>query len=289
MEQTLKKIHIPRYKEVYLEYLKTNPKYLNINEIKGGVIDSEIYKYKKLNFVIYIEKDDDMIEISIRREDKIKNVPCLYIKIDKSYKKYNSHKVAYIENISYYKDCVQLGLNYPGGGSILLKLAIKYLTENKQKFDINRIFLTDTSTMYCEGISNKFVFPVLYSLVHGDTWYGKYGFKPYNPEINEPDMELYDKYKNNKKIILETKIKNIKHEKLLKYFIKYNKIKDPRNIEKYSNKFREKYNDLYINNFFEDHIKNFDIHCKILSKIYLKLFKKLDLHNFHKHAFYLDI
>jgi hypothetical protein len=282
---------IPRVEEVYKEYLLTNPNILNKNKrqrlCKGGKPQKILYKFENINFLIYYVKSPISYDISIKRDDNIELQDCLHIVIKKDDKENNIDKVAYIENISYYEDCVKIGLKHPGGGGVLLRLAIQFLKEHKNEFDINKIQLTDSSTFYCKDLNGSLQLPVLYTLLYGDTWYGKYGFTPYNSLKNKPSKSLLKKYNKNKEIVTSVKIKD---SYLWDYFVDiiYKNESDDKK-SKLSEKFKKKYGELYIYQFFQIYMKNFDLICKNLSKFYIKFAEINNLTNFSGKSFYLDI
>ena len=63
-------------------------------------------------------------------------------------------------------------------------------------------------------------------LSSGDTWYGKYGFRPYNNTTNEIDPYLNQKYNNNKKIMNKITISDINIVRYIKLTKKESLIKD---------------------------------------------------------------
>ena len=67
----------------------------------------------------------------------------------------NDDGIAYIDNISYFDDCIDTGLKYPGGGTILLKMAIQFIMDNKTKYKIKKIQLRDTSYLFCQKTKEK--------------------------------------------------------------------------------------------------------------------------------------
>ena len=92
------------------------------------------------------------------------------------------------------------------------------LEKYKKKFDINFITLSDHSTKSCSG--KEIQMPLLSVLTSGDTWYGKYGFKPVKYDdanmiiINSTYNESYE-YNKNKMNTLKLNEIDMK-----KYFIK---------------------------------------------------------------------
>lgn len=113
------------------------------------------------------------------------------------------NKIAEIHNISTEnKSC--LPLSNEKYGSTLLQIAIKLLQKYKSNFNINTITLKDNSIKNCGN--NNIKFDLMSILLTGQTWYGKYGFRPV--------------HFSNKKIILDEQ----SNEKYNKNYNKINKI-----------------------------------------------------------------
>ena len=170
-----------------------------------------------------------------------------------------------------------------------MRLAIKYLKEKKEKYNINKITLLDNSIIQCEGTTKRFIFPILYTLTHGDTWYGKYGFKPYDSYNNILHEKNYSIYLNNKEIVLTKKISDVSI--LLEYLKKVDKFDKLSDIKKqeYVDNFHKEYDNLYIHEFFKMYIKDFTNNCKKLFKFYKDFAEKIGVKSLHSKAFYLDI
>ncbi len=290
LRKTLKDIKIPHYKKYFIKLMdnfNVSREYKH-NNIVGGKTTKLEYK----GFVFYCkQKKDNSYDISIRRNDNEieRNIDhCLHIIIDKHIKDYNKDKLAYIENISYYNDCIKTGLKHPGGGSVLLKLALKFLKKNKDKFDINRIYLVDNSNFYCKGLSKNINLPILSTLIYGHTWYGKYGFRPYDSANNKPNEILLKKYNNNKKII---KTEIIKYTTLPIHLLKMIETNetDKEKIKKTFKTFYNEYSKLHVYEYFEIFINTFDSNCKLLSTFYEEFADDIGLYDFHGKSFYLDI
>ena len=92
--------------------------------------------------------------------------------------------------MSYYDNCAKEGLLKSGDGSVLLRFILNYLSSNSEKYDISRVLLTDNSYLICESCDDNIKLARLRLITHGQTWYMKYGFKPYNAEKQKPDCIL---------------------------------------------------------------------------------------------------
>lgn len=184
-------------------------------------IDTITYRNLKFKFLVYQNRNK---HITIKITNK-KHIECVIIFID------SSDRNAIIMNISNEKGCVQEGMIYREGGKILVQIAIKYLKTYKDKFNINRILLTDRSYVLCSNniidkskqvIKHNMFLSDLYMLTHGDTWYGKFGFRPFDIVNNR---ELYDdviEYGKSKNIINNIKLKD--YNKLYKLIIEADKL-----------------------------------------------------------------
>jgi hypothetical protein len=135
---------------------------------------------------------------------------CIMILIDVK------QKGAVIENINGdYQGCPN--------GSKILKIAIEFIKHNKNILNVDKIILTDTASKNCYG--KKIVFGDMYTLLYGITWYTKHGFRPYDSTIQRTDMERVKIINNNKLIMADTKISDIKN--LRKYLDEfYNSLPD---------------------------------------------------------------
>jgi hypothetical protein len=61
--------------------------------------------------------------------------------------------------------------------------------------------LRDTSFIYCEQVQEKIQFDNFYMLSHGDIWYDKYGFIPFDPIKNTVDYKAQiNVYEDKKKL-----------------------------------------------------------------------------------------
>ena len=101
-------------------------------------------KYDGHTYRIFESYDKYSKSIAIKRDGDIDNPQsCILIFID------NDSSVAYIHNISYYPNCAKPALDYPGGGSALLKFSLHLLRKNRDRYEVSRIQLKDNSRMLC--------------------------------------------------------------------------------------------------------------------------------------------
>ena len=193
----------------FYDFIEKRKKNCNQNIIGGGIKKIK-YIYNGNKFKLF-ENYDEGYNISVFRKDNKDeyNQKCLFIMID-------NNGVAYIGNISYYKDCIKSGLEYPGGGSILLKMAITYLKENKNKYKIKIIQVQDNSRLLCEKNKKNIDLSSIYMLTKGDTWYSKHGFKPFDTDEMKLNKKNYRIFKNNQKKVKEINVGDTNIIKILK-------------------------------------------------------------------------
>ena len=238
-------------------------------------------KYGKSVFVFDCVSDYNMISYILRTPD---NYNCVVILIS------DNPKIAYIDNLNNYDGCVEKGLYYPHGGSLLLKVALTLLIQNQHKLGISRVQLRDVSFKKCYDRTNKRKPNIrlgdMLFLIQNDTWYGRYGFKPYDSDKDVLDKNAYKSYLNNQKIISQTKIKDIKlyeyiHDAVKQLKLDFN-LKDMK-------EYIERNKEMYITEFFKKFMSAYDKLCVVFEQIYSKIFDDLDLRSFHGMSFYLDL
>jgi hypothetical protein len=255
----------------------------------GGKVKDQLeftitYKNYKYTFQ-KLDKTADML--FLYSYDKLNN-DCVMLSIDKDKKQIN------LTSFGNRSGCFREEANI---GSNLLKITLKMcedLLENtkyfliksivsletkkyKNKLGVNEIVLSDNSNYVCK--TNKKTkninFAKMHILLSGQTWYEKYGFKPYTENF-EFDNKLYNKSLKNIDIMNKIKVKDINMKNYLK---KIN--------EQYPNEFtKETINDLlnisqnklikdFLSELFEK--GSFNLTCKYLAVIFKDLFTELKL------------
>ena len=298
-EKIMKDIRIKNPQKVYFQYMVDDRDLIefidNRNKYKtydknnciqngGGKTRKLKYEHGNKIFILYEKQVHDGYDISIRRQDDLDNSQtCLHIMIN------TELHLAYINNISYYKDCIKTGLDYPGGGSILLKMCIQFLKDTKDRYNVSRLQLKDNSYFRCTKNKESIRLSILNTLIFGETWYGKYGFRPYNSIDNKPNKQLLKAYDNNKSIVKNTKVKDTN---LFNYLYETLKELKPGNIKenkKIIDKYYEKHKDLTISQFFRRFLIKFQDACELFSMFYINYYDDQKLHSFFGESFYLDI
>ncbi len=102
----------------------------------------------------------------------------------------------------------------------------------------------------------------------GDTWYGKYGFIPFDIETNKSDSLLVHKYNKNKLIVSTTKVKDTKVKKYILEAI--TKLKIKQDISDFSAQL-DKFSDHSIKDFLLHFLIKFNKTCLIFEHFYKKL------------------
>ena len=252
----------------------------NLKQQTGGSIEKIKYQDDGQTYTLNlsIDKEPYHYYITVLTPDKSE---CITVII------YKNEKNAIIHNMSYYKECAVEGLKYPGGGNILLKFILNYLIKNKQKYNINRILLTDNSYLYCDNCSNNVKLAQLKMITSGRTWYMRYGFLPYDSLKNTPSKSLYKAIDHNKKIIDKLKTKQIHLELIFKNIHKQEHIKiDIKEINRLKNKYP------LLRDFIKRLVSEYKKYCCFLSYLLEHLFDPLNKYNlidFYRKQFYFDI
>ena len=252
-------------------------------QLKGGSENLTI-KYNNEEFIFTKLDDSQTSLLSYILQAKNKDAECVIITIDKE------TNIASIDNLSTDSlKCTTQKIIYVG--TFLVDLTIKLIKKYKDKFKIKKILLSDHSSLYCSQIKKNISLADLYTLKHGTTFYGKFGFIPYNSDptlINnvESNRKLNKKFNKNKEIIKNLKVKD---SKLLYYLEKF-KNKEKYDISKIINYVTINQEELLSNVItILSSKKNFNITCEILNYIIPKLFNANGLISFHNKTFELNI
>lgn len=254
--------------------------YHNFENMKGGTKEvKEFIKYKNVTFTFFKYIVGDVVHYALHPEENIDKMPqCVLIMID------TIHKCAIIHGITYHKDLKCFSKTQANsfgselGGKFLLKLSFALIKEVKDHYNLKYITLTDNSRKLCESVNDLIDLDAFYMFTHGETWYGKYGFVPFNSSNEKTDKSVVSDYKYNQKIVKETLVKDTNIFKYIKRAIKKYKlnlkIDDLDKLEK-------KYNNLSIMKCIKDLVAKYDQNCTIFYYMYEKLMKDLNMKNLH--------
>jgi hypothetical protein len=182
------------------------------------------------------------------------------------------NKIAEIHGIGNYTSCLdEVNTNI---GSTLLKITLKMIKKYQDKFNINKILLTDNSLKKCNNKNIKL--SIMLTLLTGTTWYGKYGFIP-------NDKILIKYFENNKKIMNTVTLKDIDLVKYLK-MSKLNEI-----FISQTKQFIKKHSSILLKDYLTKFLKDYDNTCEYFYDFYFDLFNDLGLYDFHRQTFELTI
>lgn len=299
IQHNMELIKIKDHEQVYSLYSVSDPylmKFLNDRHqnkkpvhAAGGKNPNRIeYVFEGYTFIIFELKVEDGYDIAIRRSNDPESAQtCLHIMIN------SRDGLAYVKNISYYPECIKVGLEHPaelkhpGGGSVLLKLCLQFLKQNKAKYKIRRIQLLDNSFVRCDANKKNISLSLMHTLMLGNTWYGKYGFRPYDPYLDIEDAEDAEMYDLNHKIVKRTIVKNTNLFNYLYKVIRTQKSKT--DAKAIVDKYYDLYKDYTIGQFFRMFLAKYDDSCSMLSAFYKRYAFNQNIWNPHNSSFYLDI
>jgi hypothetical protein len=261
------------------------------------------YNFEGRDFKIFEGKVGDGYDIAIYQDDKDdgNHLYCLHIitypNDSRKCKNDNTEGNAVIQNISYHETCVSLGIMESGGGTILLKLAIQFLKDKKERYKIKRIVLMDNSLLKCTTIEGKkeikriIRLGLIHTLKFGHTWYGgKYGFRPYDSTSKKTDKILNELYENNISIVANTKISDYNLFDIIhKYLLKRSNADVADKYIKDLKQACKKLKITTIQQFFNTFYLEYKKECYLLSKIVKKICKKIGIRDFFTKAFFLKI
>lgn len=244
------------------------PLYPRIKELIGGEYKKEFsIEYKGHEYIFKRLHDDENRLILYSYDNELDD--CVTLVINKKNKSIN------LSSFGKTYGCFQEESNI---GSNLLKLTLKMIGKYKDYFGVNKIVLSDTSSYKC-STNESLNMSIMKTLLTGDTWYGGYGFRPFDKDTLTIDEYQNEKYNKNKKIINEILLKDVNLEKYLllinKKFPKKFTTEMIKNIIKHESKkpnrllkdFLEKFNSK----------KSFDISCQYFKTYYEKLFDDIGL------------
>lgn len=248
----------------------------NSLNLKGGGFDKEIGKEKikfgEYIFILHIliNAEDKKLILKVESEYNIEGCILVFIQDKTNY--------AQIHNLSNLPDCTENAV-FPkeGGGKILLNFIMNYLKNNKDKYNINNITLTDNSYIRCKEPKKEIYHNIslgdIYLLKYGKTWYESNGFIP-NRSMNKKYSE------NNIKIMNTKKVKD--------YPELYERLKE---LEKNYNlkKLIERKKDMLLKDFFKLLFKNVDNFCYMIKDEIINIFIDLNLHSLHGTLLYYDL
>lgn len=251
----------------------------NHNQQQGGGKKIK-YKYNNYTFIIHQIEEEDRISFSINNKNNQDSTDiCVLLFIPKI------DNYVYLESIAYYQDCTIPSMPKTKGGSLLLNMILQFINDIKSKYKLKYIQLKDNSQFTCVNDNEKTSICNLYMLTRGHTWYGKYGFIPFDPIKREINVDVLVDYKTNQKLVHLVKVK---HTRLYDYLtVAINKLnligEYPKHIIR---KIIMAYNERSIQDFFKDFMKNYDKRCHIFNLIYKEIMNEIGLVDLYGKVYY---
>lgn len=239
-----------------------------------------MYEYRDYKFKVHIKFEDDELLV-IFENHKDPQIDCCVLVVN------NKTGIAIIQTMSNYSDCAIPSLPISKGGTTVLKAILSFVRKYKDDLHIKRIILKDNSIKHCDHCRESISLSNMYFLLYADTWYGKYGFRPYDSGRNKPDLDGIKRYQNNQKIIKNTKTKDVKLYEYVKQCVKEYKLHDI-DLESIERKIIRA-NDLPLSLFFIKLMTEYKKYCCLFKYVSDKIFDALALSSFYSLSFYLDI
>ena len=218
----------------YQKYLKLCPNdqkkdyNMLIKQSGGGSKEYHLLRHDGLEFKLFKVNEVDSISYSLhRRDDSSDRDYCVAIFV------YKKAKFARIDDLTFHTDCFSKKQReyYKNKkedlkGNKLVKIAIGAVRSLKNHYNIDYITLRDASKKEYGVVSddvsteiNIFNFPLgpieirlglMYTYLNGDTWYGKFGFRPANDKENNISNIGNKQYNRNSDIMENIKVKDCK-------------------------------------------------------------------------------
>ena len=262
-----------RKSDILSRYIKnkiTREKYNLLFQQFGGTGNKLTVTYNDHKY-IFEETVDDNYYILFSKDEKEE---CVMVVISKK------EKTAEIHGIGNYQSCF-MDTN-ERVGSTLLKITIKMLKKYKDRFSIEIIILADNSLKKCHNKNIKLT--NMLTLLTGDTWYGKYGFRPIKYSDNKYiiDKHFSELYERNKHIIDSLKVSDFDLTKFIN-------LTENEALINATNKIITQYPEMLLKDFLTNILKEYDKTCIYFYKFYMKLYDEIGLYDFHRQLFGLVI
>ena len=232
------------------------------------------YSYMGYTFSLDISRDGDMINVSIyTNEDN--PIPCATVLI-------NDEHIGAMQTISFFPEC--MNPPYPsttGGGSLILRFILEIMRAKKHELKIRQLTLQDNSDKSCSHCKNNVNLSDMYFLIHGNTWYGKYGFRPCESE------GLYDAYAKNQEIINNAVTSDVPLYRYISTAVSENNLQNINviSMKKYIDSRQDKSLMETLRTILIDYNKN----CCLFTYIAPRILHELNMQSFHRQLFYLNL
>ena len=163
---------------------------------------------------------------------------------------------------------------------VFCKNTVAAYAADKDKLGIKFITLTDNTIKKC----NKFNIELssMLILLSGHTWYGKYGFRPYDKNTNEVHLILNELYEKNIEIMNNITITNSN-------ILKYIKLTQNKDLIKSTKRLLKEQPAFLLKNYLSNLLYNYNETCEYFILFYEKLFIDIGLYNFRGRVFILEL
>ncbi len=211
-------------------------------------------------------KGEDDYEIYYYNLDN-ESITCGVIQINEKTKK------AFITGLSNFQGCLMCDdkkFKYKTG-EMLMQLMLQLCVKKK----IISIKTTDNSKIDCKGLNDKFELIYLRTMTHGEPYYIKFGFVPYNVE----DQKIYDV---NKKIFNTATVNTQKITAILNFFKNENNVNLNENKIKMIVKSLNKHPHIELYKFINYMFDNYPI---FLRKIYKDIYNEFGYKSYSSKVF----
>lgn len=249
------------------------------NQIGGAI---KLYQYDGYKFKVITDVDNELVSVTLIRHesDNLDEPICANILIDKDGE-------CALQSILYMPECMSpLYQDEKGGGSLMLQFIIKLLKREKEKLGVKRLYLTDNSSKPCKNCPRDLTLSNMHTLLYGESWYGKYGFRPIRKDKKGETEELQFRYEQNKEIINRALVRDINlMDIIIDASVKSGVSVNKSNLESYL----ERNKDRLLKDVLKEFLHNYNKFCCLFEYMIEGLFYVLRLFNFEGKTFYIDI
>jgi hypothetical protein len=146
----------------------------------GGGKEVTMFVYKNTTFNFHTVRSKTFVHYHLYAPTKNTSVDCVYILVDKA------KHIALLNNIYFDAQCFtkeNIDALDEISGTTVLQMSLAFINTIKKHYKLQSIHLKDNSYKRCK--TDTISLALMSTLLSGDTWYGKHGFRPsINEKIN---------------------------------------------------------------------------------------------------------
>lgn len=284
LSNILKMLHVPNHFKIALQILggsdmlKYQHMYPDTPLLGGAKKTNEVIEYKGAKFIFYYYGDKYSITYTLHPQNDTA-LKCSVVIVDVKGKHTILHGLTYDPDCFEDPKCKKFGDGWQNG-STLLKISLDFIKLLRTKYEINYIVLVDNSQKYCEKVGKMIDLDSFLMLTTGNTWYGKYGFVPFDTTDEKTNILVLKDYKRNQKIVTNTLVKNTNIKKILltaidKYSLDFDVNYMTKALDKYITK------DVTIMKCLIDLAKKYDKTCVLFYYTYKNIMADLKMRDLH--------